>query len=134
LNSMPEQKLLSPTYQDILILTLNTTLTRLMIQDYKGAWIGLKTIYHALPPTSKGECKANYEKMANYLTEIPKQQTNMYFEAYEIGKKEEEFIAKEAWNLFEKFKDSLFKEGYLVLEVGSKPRNPEPTTLGEQVT
>jgi hypothetical protein len=117
---MPEENLITPTYQDIIILSLNTIITRMMEQDYLGAWIGLKTLYHILPPKCKEECKDEYEKVIDHLGNFQDRRISV-FEQINIDAEEQNYLSIKNYALLETFKNSLFAKGYLVFESNRPP-------------
>ena len=116
-----DNNLLTPTYQDILIVTLNTVILRMMNQDFKGSWIGLKMLYRILPPKCKDETKALYDETAKALAEIPGTSKSFLFEGSDIRNKEFEYLSVKAWDLIEATITSLHTRGYLVFESNRPP-------------
>src|SRR3990170_3134134 len=96
-----DNNLLTPTYQDILIVTLNTVILRMMNQDFKGAWIGLKMLYRIVPPKCKEEIKSLYDETAKTLSDIPGTSKSFLFEGSDIRAKEFEYLSVKAWDLIE---------------------------------
>ena len=113
--------LLTPTYQDILIVTLNTVILRMMNSDFKGAWIGIKTLYRILPPKCKDDTKQLYDETAMELAELPKQANTFLFENTDIRAREAGYLSVKAWDLFETIITSLHNKGYLVFESNRPP-------------
>src|ERR1017187_6988166 len=96
-----DNNLLTPTYQDILIVTLNTVILRMMNQDFKGAWIGLKVLYTILPPKCKPDVEEIYIETGKRLAEIPNEEATFLFETSNIRDKEREYLSIKAWDLVE---------------------------------
>ena len=126
-----ESHYVTPTYQSLLILGLDTVAQRLMDADVDGGWQALKTVYVELPPECQKECHDDFEAVRKQLSLIGAiQGTGFCDTARRRGIATRDFLAKANFQLFDKFKHSLFTEGYLE-NAPVKPRNPQPTTLGE---
>ncbi len=125
-----ENHFVTPTYQDMFIVTLNAIIPRLMNQDFRGTWEGLKTLYCILPPKCKEDTKDAYGEIRQGVAAIQREDHHMHFEAYEINLKETEYLSDKMPDLLEKVHATLFERGYLE-NSPTKPRNLQPTTLGE---
>jgi hypothetical protein len=122
----------TPTYQALLILCMDTVSKRLMDSDVFGAWQALKTLYVELPPVCQKDCEKNYQAVVDELSKIYSYEYTTYREK-ELQTKAHSYryLTKANFTLFNKFKESLFANGYLEI-APIKPRNPQPTALGEQ--
>jgi hypothetical protein len=96
------------------------------------AWQAIKTLYVELPPECQKQCQPHFEEAIQKLANINK------IKGYKFSDREVKIIqAKHAYlqetnfELFNNFKNSLFDKGYLET-APTKPRNPQPKTLGEQ--
>jgi hypothetical protein len=128
-----ENHSVTPTYQSLLILGLDTVSRRLMDGDYLGGWQGLKTLYAELPPECQKECYQDLNTYEKQLEQI------RCFEGLSIA---ETAITRASatkrlldfanLQLFDKFKSSLYSKGYLE-NTPTKPRNPLPKTLGDDL-
>jgi hypothetical protein len=130
-NKTCENHYLTPTYQSLLLLGSNTVAERLAETDLSGGWQALRALYAELPPDCQKECQADFAAVQKSLSNIQR------ISGLSLA---ETVILKQnaTWNLvdvsnlelFNKFKDSLFAKGYLEISP-TKPRNPQPSTLGE---
>jgi hypothetical protein len=126
-----ENHFITPTYQSLLILGLDTVAKRLMDGDEAGGWQALKTLFVELPPECQVECRNDFETIINKLHLISIRQGVSYFDAeWQKAKATRDYLTRANFQLFDKFKHSLFTKGYLE-NAPTKPRNPTPTTLGE---
>ena len=127
-----ENRYVTPTYQSILILGLDTVARRLANNDVWGCWQALKTLYTELPPECQQDCaqdladvKADLSKIHSSIRGI-----NLYMLHVRRVVAVERYLARSNFLLFDKFKNSLFQHGYLE-NTTVKPRNLEPSALGE---
>jgi hypothetical protein len=126
-----ENHYVTPTYQAFLILSLDTVAKRLMDRDFVGGWQTLQTLYVELPPECQKEYKNDFENVQKNLAKIANVKSFNYYNAYhQVNLNTHSYLAKENLQLFDKFKNSLFSKGYLETSP-TKPRNLQPTTLGE---
>jgi hypothetical protein len=126
-----ESRYITPTYQSLLILGLDTVARRLMDGDELGGWQALKTLYVELPPECQKECQNDFEAVRKQLSLIGVYRGVSYFDTeWRKAKATREYLTKANFQLFDKFKLSLFTKGYLE-NAPIKPRNPTPTPLGE---
>lgn len=126
-----ENHYVTPTYQALLILSLDTVAKRLMDTDIWGGWQALQTLYMELPPECQKDCKKDFQAIKDKLAAIGKTRGYNYYELYyATAKMTRKYLAQANLQLFDKFKNSLFAKGYLE-NAPTKPRNPQPTTLGE---
>ena len=126
-----ENHSVTPTYQSLLILGLDTVANRLMDGDELGGWQALKTLYAELPPDCQKECREQLTIHENKLVEIRSRQGYSIAEtAIMRASATRRYLGFANLELFDKFKSSLFSKGYLEY-TSTKPRNPQPTTLGE---
>ena len=126
-----ENHSVTPTYQSLLILGLDTVANRLMDGDELGGWQALKTLYAELPPDCQKECRADLEAHQKKLEEIRNFKGLTYAETAIVrAGATNHYLGSANLQLFDKFKRSLFSKGYLEYTT-TKPRNPQPTTLGE---
>ena len=102
-------------------MTLNTVILRMMNQDFKGAWIGLKVLYTILPPKCKPDVEEIYIETGKRLAEIPNEEATFLFETSNIRDKEREYLSIKAWDLVEAAITSLHVKGYLVFESNRPP-------------
>jgi len=121
----------TPTYQSLLILGLDTVARRLADKQVFEAWQALKTLYVELPPECQKECSKEFEKVKNKLSEIQKTKGYSYYAiSTYVNRAKLVYLSEANLNLFNTFKNSLFTKGYLET-APTKPRNPQPKTLGE---
>jgi hypothetical protein len=120
----------TPTYQSLLILGLDTVAQRLMDGDELGGWQALKTLYAELPPECQNDCHPELEAYEKQLEEI------RFFEGVTIAETaivrasaKKRLLDSANLQLFDKFKGSLYSKGYLEF-ASTKPRNPQPIILG----
>jgi hypothetical protein len=126
-----ETHYVTPTYQSLLILGLDTVARRLMDGDESGGWQALKTLYVELPPECQKECQDDFEAITNQLYLIANLQGVTDFDTrWQRAIATRRYLRTANFQLFDKFKHSLFTKGYLE-NAPTKPRNPQPTTLGE---
>jgi hypothetical protein len=121
----------TPTYQSLLILALDTVAQRLMDEDYWGGWQALKTLFAELPPECQKDCREEMDSTEFQLERIYAWHGYTVAETY-FGRagRIKPLLCVENLRLFDKIKASLFEKGYLEY-LPTKPRNPQPTTLGE---
>jgi hypothetical protein len=126
-----ENHYITPTYQSLLILGLDTVAKRLMDGDVVGGWEALKTLYVELPPECQKECHSDFEAIKNQLLLIAALPGVDHYDTLRrrviVTRR---YLARANFQLFDKFKQSLFAKGYLE-NAPTKPRNPTPITLGE---
>lgn len=126
-----ENHSVTPTYQSLLILGLDTVANRLMDGDELGGWQALKTLYAELPPDCQKECHEQLITLEKKLDQIRSLQGYTVAEtAIKRAIATNQYLGSANLELFDKFKNSLFSKGYLE-NTPTKPRNPQPTTLGE---
>ena len=127
-----ENRYVTPTYQSILILGLDTVAKRLADNDDFGGWQALKTLYVELPPECQEDCAEDLANVKTALSEIITsiQGINLYLRRARRANALQKYLETSNLQLFDKFKNSLFKHGYLE-NTSAKPRNPTPTTLGD---
>jgi hypothetical protein len=128
---MGENHSVTPTYQSLLILALDTVASRLMDEDELGDWQALKTLYAKLPP----DCQKKYrEKLITIDKNLAQIRSVQGFSLAEIAIRRasatKRYLGFANFELFDKFKSSLYSKSYLE-NTPTKPRNPLPTTLGE---
>lgn len=122
---------LTPTYQSLLILGMDTVARRLAVRDLAGSWQALRTLFATLPPDCQKDCRDDFDAAEKTVSGAGN------IEGYTVA----ETIAVRArimtgcldridLQLFDKIKNSLFARGYLE-NAPTKPRNPQPTMLGE---
>jgi len=129
-----DNNLLTPLYQSALQLAINTTLYRLLDQDYINAWQGIKGLYNSLPPSVEAEVKEDFEKISAYMNEISQHLTgDKLFNANEQANKESDYLSVEAWNIYHKIKDVMVEKGYFVFESG-RPATRESSLKDMELT
>jgi hypothetical protein len=109
------------------------TVARCLIEgDTSGGWQALQTVYAELPPDCQKECSADLREIRNQLELInaPKGVT-LAENVWSKASAKQNYLAQTNLLLFDKFKNVLFAKGYLE-NSPAKPRNLQPTTLGEQ--
>jgi len=127
-----ENHYVTPTYQSVLIFGLDLVARRLADDDTMGSWKALETLYVELPPDCQKDCQDDFNSVKDKIAKIIESihGINLYRtharRAYTIRK----YLVGANLQLFNSFKNSLFKKGYLE-NSPTKPRNPQPTTLGE---
>jgi len=125
-----ENHLVTPTYQSLLILSLDTVARRLMDKQVMEAWQALQTLYVELPPECQKECLKDFEEVKEKLTKIRKTKGYTYTQLLQyVNTATWKYLKEANLNLFNSFKNSLFAKGYLEI-APTKPRNPQPTPLG----
>jgi hypothetical protein len=126
-----ENRYLTPTFQSLLLLGLNTVAERLAEADLIGGWQALRALYVELPPDCQKECQADFAAVQKSLSNIQRISGLSLAETV-ILKQNATLNLLDVANLelFNKFKASLFAKGYLEISP-TKPRNPQPLTLGE---
>jgi len=128
---MCENHSVIPTYQSLLILCLDKVANRLMDVDELGGWQALKTLYAELPPDCQKECCEQLTTLEKKLDQIRSVQGFSLAEiAIRRASATNRYLGSANFELFDKFKSSLYSKGYLE-NTPTKPRNPLPTTLGE---
>jgi hypothetical protein len=130
---MGENHYVTPTYQSLLVLGLDTVAQRLMDGDNLGGWQALKTLFAELPPECQKECSQDLYAQEQKLGKIN------YIQGYTVAETffkktnaRNQYLGSANLQLFNKFKNSLFSKGYLE-NSPTKPRNPQPTVLGETI-
>jgi hypothetical protein len=99
--------------------------------DVDGGWQALRTLYSELPPDCQKESRSDFETIENRLAEIRNIEGITTAETMVMRANASfHFLDYANLQLFNKFKNSLFAKGYLE-NAPTKPRNPQPTTLGE---
>jgi hypothetical protein len=127
-----ENRYLTPTYQSLLILGMDTVAKRLCNGEIFGSWEALKTLYAELPPDCQKECCDDFNSVKAKLVDIVVkiQGIDLYRTKARRALALRRYLAVANLELFNVFKDSLFAKGYLE-NAPTKPRNPQPETLGE---
>lgn len=121
----------TPTYQSLLILGMDTVAKRLADGDTIGSWQALRTLYSELPPECQKESRNDFETIEKRLLEIRNIEGVTAAETFILrANASSRYLDSANLQLFNKFKNSLFAKGYLE-NASTKPRNPTPTTLGE---
>jgi hypothetical protein len=128
-----ETHLVTPTYQSLLILGLDTVANRLMDGDELGGWQALKTLYAELPPGCQKECNEQVHSVQEQLNQIRRfQGCSIADTAIRRTSATKRYLCVANLELFDKFKNSLFSKGYLE-NSSTKPRNLRPSVLGESI-
>jgi hypothetical protein len=122
----------TPTYQSLLILGMDTVARRLADGDAFGGWQALKTLYVELPKECQNDCYQDLDSIQTHLRNIVKaiQGQDLYQKRFLRARAIQQYLSKSNLSLLDKFKNSLFQHGYLE-NTPAKPRNPTPIALGE---
>jgi hypothetical protein len=116
-----DNNILAPTGQDMLIVTLNAAVIRLMALDYKGTWESLKTVYDILPPKCLDDVQETYNEVAQAMIKIDGEDHTLLFENYEISLAKSDYLREKLHPLLRKITNSLFERGYSVFESNRPP-------------
>ena len=109
-----ENHYVTPTYQSLLILGLDTVAKRLADKQIFEAWQALKTLYVELPPECQKECSKDFEAVKKKVTAIRKTKGFSYCEVKRyVDRVSYTYLAEANLKLFDIFKNSLFAKGYL---------------------
>ena len=119
--SSEKNNLLTPYYQDILIVIVNTVIQRMMYQDFKGAWISLKMLYSSMPKKCKEETEKLFKETEIVLAAIPESTKTFLFETSDIRAKETEYLSVRDWVLYGACINTLDDEGYLLFKSNRPP-------------
>ena len=127
-----ENRYVTPTYQSLLILGMDTVARRLADGDVFGGWQALKTLYVELPKECQSDCCQDLASIETHLRNIVEiiQGQDLYQKRFLRARAMRRYLSKSNLNLFDKFKNSLCARGYLE-NVPVKPRNQSPTPVGE---
>jgi hypothetical protein len=122
----------TPTYQSLLILGMDTVARRLADGDVFGGWQALKTLYVELPKECQSDCYRDLASIETDLRNIVEaiQGQDLYQKRFLRLRAIQRYLSKSNLTLFDKFKNSLCARGYLE-NVSVKPRNLSPTPIGE---
>jgi hypothetical protein len=126
-----ENHYVTPTYQSLLILGIDTVARRLADKEVLGAWQALETLYVELPPDCQKECNKSFEKVKKDLKKIYNYKGYTFYEVKRhTDNAKYAYLVESNLRLFNIFKNSLFAKGYLE-SAPIKPRNSQPSPLGE---
>jgi hypothetical protein len=129
-----DNNLLTPLYQSALQLAVNTTLSRLLNQEYISAWQGIKGLYNSLPPSVEAEVKEQFETMNTFINEIHNHLTgDKLYHSNEEAEKESKYLSVEAWNIYHRIKDVMVEKGYYVFDSG-RPTTRESSMKDLELT
>jgi len=114
---------ITPTYQSTLILNIQIVSRRLADGMVQSTWEGLKALYVILPPECEEDVKEAFEAVKQKREKLNQIQGVDSIDATNRRKLALKIYQSQAnFELFSKFKKSLYEKDWLKFDRGAKPK------------